>query len=58
MKNVKIYTDEELAEVNGSTEFGNELGAEYPNVIFVTFEDGQTIIENESEDSLFVQEYK
>ena len=53
-KKVHIFTDEELAEKSGKETFQNELGEEYPDALFLTYEDGG-LIEDESSKMFIVQ---
>ena len=53
-KKVHIFTDEELAEQSGSETYRDELGEEYPDDLFITYEDGSLILD-ESMKMLFIQ---
>ncbi len=47
-KKVHIFTDEELAEKSGKETFQDELGEEYPDDLFITYEDGGLILDESS----------
>lgn len=47
-KKVHIFTDEELAEKSGNETFQDELGEEYPDDLFITYEDGGLILDESS----------
>lgn len=53
-KKVHIFTDEELAQKSGKETFQNELGDEYPDALFLTYEDGG-LIEDESSKMFIIQ---